>query len=52
MEREIHGYYFDGEKSYIIYKDEYGNETMEEWKDEQTDQNGSKQEIRGRDCRC
>ena len=37
MEREINGYYFDGEKSYIIYKDEYGNETMEEWKDEQTD---------------
>jgi len=35
MEREISGYYFDGEKSYIIYKDEYGNETMEEWKDEQ-----------------
>ena len=52
MERDIHGYYFDGEKSWIIYKDEYGNETMEEWKDEQTDQNGSKQEIRGRDCRC
>ena len=46
MEREIHGYYFDGEKSYIIYKDEYGNETMEEWKDEQTDQNGSKEEVR------
>ena len=37
MEREINGYYFDGEKSYIIYRDEYGNETMEEWKDEQTD---------------
>jgi hypothetical protein len=34
MEREIAGYYFDGEKSYIIYKDEYGNETMEEWNDE------------------
>ena len=45
MEREINGYYFDGEKSYIIYRDEYGNETMEEWKDEQTDQNSSKQEI-------
>ena len=37
MEREINGYYFDGEKSYIIYRDEYGNETMEEWKDEQSD---------------
>ena len=37
MEREINGYYFDGEKSYIIYRDEYGNETMEEWEDEQTD---------------
>ena len=48
MEREISGYYFDGEKSYILYKDEDGNETMEEWKDEQSDQNGSKEEIRGR----
>ena len=47
MDREISGYYFDGKKSYIIYKDEYGNETMEEWKDEQSDQNGSKEEIRG-----
>ena len=47
MEREISGYYFDGEKSYIIYMDEHGNETMEEWTDEQTDQNGSKEEIRG-----
>jgi len=37
MEREISGYYFDGEKSYIIYKDENGNETKEEWTDEQTD---------------
>ena len=34
MEREISGYYYDGEKSWILYKDEYGNETMEEWKDE------------------
>ena len=48
MEREISGYYFDGEKSYILYKDENGNETMEEWKDEQSDQNGSKEEIRSR----
>ena len=30
MEREISGYYFDGKKSWILYKDEYGNETMEE----------------------
>ena len=52
MEREISGYYFDGEKSYILYKDEDGNETMEEWKDEQSDQNGSKEEIRSRYCRC
>ena len=37
MEREVSGYYFDGEKSHIIYMDEHGNETMEEWKDEQTD---------------
>ncbi len=34
MEREITGYYFDGEKSWILYKDEHGNETMEEDKDE------------------
>ena len=47
MEREISGYYYDGEKSWILYKDEDGNETKEEWKDEQTDQNSSKQEIRG-----
>ena len=33
MEREITGYYFDGRKVMdIIYKDENGNETMEEWK--------------------
>ena len=48
MEREISGYYYDGEKSYILYKDEDGNETMEEWTDEQQTQNGSKEEIRGR----
>ena len=48
MEREISGYYFDGEKSYILYKDEDGNETMEEWTDEQQTQNGSKEEIRSR----
>jgi len=34
MEREISGYYFDGKKSYIIYMDEYGNETIEEDNDE------------------
>ena len=37
IEREISGYYYDGEKSWILYKDENGNETMEEWKDEQSD---------------
>ena len=30
MEREIDGYYYDGEKSWILYKDEYGNVEMEE----------------------
>ena len=45
MEREISGYYYDGEKSYILYKDEDGNETMEEWTDEQQTQNGSKEKI-------
>ena len=47
MEREISGYYYDGEKSWILYKDEDGNETKEEWTDEQQTQNGSKEEIRG-----
>ena len=49
MEREVVGYYYDGKKSWILYQDEYGNETQEEWKDEQSDQNGSKEKIRGRD---
>ena len=51
MERkkEVVGYYHDGEKSWILYQDEDGNQTQEEWKDEQSDQNGSKEEIRGRD---
>ncbi len=35
MEREISGYYFDGKKLWIIYKDEHGNEIMEEDNDEQ-----------------
>ena len=34
MEREIDGYYFDGKKSWIIYKDEKGNITMEKDNDE------------------
>jgi hypothetical protein len=34
IEREISGYYYDGEKSYVLYKDEDGNETMEEDNDE------------------
>ena len=34
MKKEVDGYYFDGEKSWIIYVDEYGNTEMEEWKDE------------------
>ena len=46
MEREISGYYYDGEKSYILYKDEDGNATMEEDKDERETQNGSKEKIR------
>ena len=48
MAREVSGYYYDGEKSWILYKDENGNETMEEWTDEQQTQNGSKEEIRSR----
>jgi hypothetical protein len=34
MKREITGYYFDGEQSWIIYKDENGNEEMEKCKNE------------------
>ena len=34
MDREIDGYYYDGEKSWILYKDEYGNVEMEEDNDE------------------
>ena len=37
MEREVSGYYYDGKKSWILYKDEHGNETMEEDKGEQSD---------------
>ena len=33
-DKEVTGYYYDGEKSWILYQDEHGNETMEEWKDE------------------
>ena len=45
MERDIVGYYFDGKKSWILYQDEYGNETQEEWTDELSDKNGSKEEV-------
>ena len=34
MEREVSGYYYDGEKSWILYKDEDGNIEMEEDNDE------------------
>jgi hypothetical protein len=36
MERkkEIHGYYHDGDKTWIMYIDEDGKITKEEWKDE------------------
>ena len=34
MDREIDGYYYDGEKLWILYKDEYGNVEMEEDNDE------------------
>ena len=35
MEREIHGYYFDGEKSWVLYQDENGNIEMVEEKEEE-----------------
>ena len=33
-DKEVVGYYYDGKKSWILYKDEYGKETMEEDNDE------------------
>ena len=45
MDREISGYYYDGEKLYILYKDEDGNETQEEWTDEQQTQTSFKKTI-------
>ena len=36
-EKEIVGYYYDGKKYWILYQDEYGNQTQEEWNDEQSD---------------
>ena len=33
-EKEISGYYYDGKKSWILYKDEDGNIEMEEDNDE------------------
>ena len=35
--KEIDGYYYDGKKLWILYKDKYGNITEEECKDEQSD---------------
>ena len=32
MEREISGYYFDGEKSWKIYKKKDGTTIMRRWK--------------------
>ena len=34
MEREIDGYYYDGEKSWIMYEDEHGKIIMRRWNDE------------------
>ena len=47
----IHGYYYDGETQWVMYEDEDGYIEMREMEedDEQSDQNGSKKEIRGRD---
>ena len=33
-DKEVVGYYYDGKKSWILYQDEHGNQTQEEWKDE------------------
>jgi len=34
--KELTGYYYDGKKSYKLYKDENGKETQVLWKDEES----------------
>ena len=34
--KEVVGYYYDGKKSWKLYKDEYGKETQEEWNDSES----------------
>ena len=34
IKRKIHGYYFDGKKSWVMYEDEYGKIIMRRWNDE------------------
>ena len=41
---ELHGYYFDGKKSWVMYIDEYGNIKTRRWYEQQT-QKRSKEEI-------
>ena len=33
-DKEVVGYYYDGKKSWILYQDEDGKESKEEWTDE------------------
>jgi hypothetical protein len=35
----LEGYYFDGQKSWVLYKDEHGNETMKERFEPETKEN-------------
>ena len=32
VKRKIHGYYYDGKRSWIMYEDEHGKIMMKRWK--------------------
>ena len=34
VKRKIHGYYFDGKKSWVMYEDEHGKIILRRWNDE------------------
>ena len=34
VKRKLHGYYFDGYKSWILYEDEHGRIIQRRWKNE------------------
>jgi hypothetical protein len=34
LKRKIHGYYFDGKRSWVMYEDEHGKIILRRWKDD------------------